>query len=75
VLLFDRWAELDDTVPGDLVVAPLGRDLVLFTGSEAAGALQRLRLVLEKEAVEPSAPYPITTSLYRLGKSGWLAFE
>lgn len=74
-LLHEQWQKLEPHVGGPLVVAPIGRDIVLFTSSTSKPGLDALRLVLLAEKSEPSAAYPITTRAYRWTPAGWEAFE
>jgi hypothetical protein len=74
-LLHEQWRSLEQHVGGPLVVAPLGRDIVLFSSSTSKPGLDALRLVLLAETKEPSAAYPITTQPYLWTADGWKPFE
>jgi hypothetical protein len=73
-LLHAEWAVLREPLGGAPVVAPIGRDLVLFTGESSRTGLETMRLILLAEAQEPKAPYPITTRPYRWTPEGWVYF-
>ena len=71
MILHDQWANLKGMVAGDLVVAPIGRDLCFFTGTKNTQGLPALRKIVAMEKNEPRAPYPISTELYRWETTGW----
>lgn len=73
-LLHAEWATLRETLGGAPVVAPIGRDIVLFTSESSRDGLEAMRLILLVEAREPKAPYPITTRPYRWTPQGWVSF-
>jgi hypothetical protein len=63
--------QLEAHVGGPLVVAPIGRDIVLFTSTTSKPGLDALRLLLLAEKQMPAAIYPITTRAYRFTPEGW----
>ena len=73
-LLHAEWAALRETLGGAPVVAPIGRDIVLFTSESSRPGLEAMRLILLSETREPKAPYPITTRPYRWTPEGWVPF-
>jgi hypothetical protein len=73
-ILHAEWEQLSHEVEGALIVAPIGRDLVFFTGTESEG-LEALRLILEAEREQPAAPYPVTTQAFRWTEAGWAPFD
>jgi hypothetical protein len=73
-LLHAEWAALRQMLGGAPVVAPIGRDIVLFTSESSRTGLEAMRLILLVEAREPKAPYPITTQPYRWTPEGWVPF-
>lgn len=70
-----QWKSVAAKVAGDLVVAPLGRDTVFFTGTQACAAFAHLRVIVEHERADPSVPYPTSTTLYRWRSGGWQRFD
>lgn len=74
-LLHDEWRAFKPKVRGELVVAPVARDMVFVTGDQESAALTALAGVLANERVEPQAPYPIAPRAYRWTPSGWAPFE
>ncbi|HWZ90126.1 MAG TPA: hypothetical protein VNW92_14785 [Polyangiaceae bacterium] len=75
LVLVPEWKAVAAKVAGDLVVAPLGRDTVFFTGTQTGTAFAHLQIIVERERQDPSVPYPISTTLYRWRPSGWQRFE
>jgi len=75
MILHSEWPALQSRVQGDIVVAPIGRDILLVTGSGNTEALKMLTQVLEAEKRDPGAAYPITTELYRWTPEGWQPFR
>lgn len=71
VLLHDRWAPIAATVKGSLVAAAPARDTVVFTGSEEdiAGLSALVHRLVDE------APHPLSPTLLRWTKEGWVAFE
>jgi uncharacterized protein YtpQ (UPF0354 family) len=74
-LLHDEWHTFKPKVRGELVVAPVGRDMVFVTGDREQAALSALGRVLENERSRPHVAYPITTRAYRWTVTGWSPFE
>jgi hypothetical protein len=74
-VLVPEWKAVAAKVAGDLVVAPLGRDTVFFTGTQAGAAFAHLQTLVEHERQDPSVPYPISTTLYRWRPTGWQRFD
>jgi hypothetical protein len=74
-LLQPEWQHLIAKLGGAPVVAPIGRDIVLFTGVDSADGLKALSMILAAERREPAAAYPITTQPYRWTPEGWVRFE
>ena len=75
LVLVPEWKAIAAKVAGDLVVAPLGRDTVFFTGTQAGPAFAHLQTIVEHERQDPGVPYPITTTLYRWRPTGWQRFD
>lgn len=74
-LLQPEWQHLIARLGSAPVVAPIGRDIVLFTGVDSANGIKNLSLILTVERQEPAAAYPITTQPYRWTPQGWVRFE
>jgi uncharacterized protein YtpQ (UPF0354 family) len=74
-LLHEEWRAFKPKVRGELVVAPVARDMVFVTGDQESAALAALARILAKERAEPRVAYPITTRAYRWTTSGWAPFE
>lgn len=74
-LLQPEWHHLIARLGSAPVVAPIGRDIVLFTGVDSADGIKNLSLILTVERREPAAAYPITTQPYRWTPQGWVRFE
>jgi uncharacterized protein YtpQ (UPF0354 family) len=72
VLLHPHWQELLDQVEGDLILAPIGRDLILFTGSENKDGLGTMQAILEGERSSPRAAFPVTTEVFRWTEAFWV---
>lgn len=72
VLLHPHWASLAEEVEGELVLAPLARDLILFTGSENEDGLAALKGILEAERESPRAAFPVTTEVFRWTEAFWV---
>lgn len=70
-LLHDEWQALASLVKGNLVVAPIGRDMVMFTGDQETDAATTLGMILKEEERKPEVAYPITNAAYRWTPSGW----
>ena len=73
--LVPEWKSVAAKVRGDLVVAPLGRDTVFFTGTQSGAAFAHLQAIIEHEQQSPRVPYPISTTLYRWRPTGWQRFD
>jgi hypothetical protein len=74
-LLQPEWQHLIAKLGSAPVVAPIGRDIVLFTGVDSADGLKNLSKILTVERRQPAAAYPITTQAYRWTPEGWVRFE
>ena len=70
MILHPEWGALRSRIAGYLVVAPIARDIILFTGTKNQEAFEMLLTIIEVEKKEPSAAYPISTKLYRWEEDG-----
>jgi uncharacterized protein YtpQ (UPF0354 family) len=74
-LMHDAWRAVQQRLGGNVIVAPVARDMVFVTSDREPQALAALAKALADEQQHPHVPYPITTRAYRWTQTGWARFD
>ncbi len=73
LLLFDDvWAEIQDTIEGDIVAAVPSRDTLLFTDSTSKAGIEELRSSITN--ITNSGSYLVSSTMFRRTADGWKPF-
>lgn len=74
ILLLDEvWAELEESVDGDIVAAAPSRDILLVTGSRSKKGLEYVRL--KAREIAGTGDHVISQTLLRRSAGSWKVFE
>lgn len=75
ILLLDQfWQTQVDQVKGKLIAAVPNRDILIYTGSESAEAMEEMRAMIPP-AFEAGANHSLTTHLLERTENGWKQYE